>query len=38
MFPRGTEVAPLEGAEVHGIDSDDNTAHGLINMITEKGQ
>jgi hypothetical protein len=38
MFPRSAEVATFEGAEVHGIDSDDNTAHGLINMITGKGQ
>lgn len=36
MFPRSAEVATFEGAEVHGIDSDDNTAHGLIDMITEK--
>jgi|UPI0002F74467 hypothetical protein len=36
MFPRSTEVATFEGAEVHGIDSGDNTAHALINMITEK--
>ncbi|MFE1878939.1 FAD-dependent oxidoreductase [Streptomyces diastatochromogenes] len=38
MFPRSTEVATFEGVEVHRIDSDDNTAHGLINMFTEKGQ
>ncbi|OXY94660.1 FAD-dependent oxidoreductase [Streptomyces diastatochromogenes] len=38
MFPRSAEVATFEGVEVHRIDSDDNTAHGLINMFTEKGQ
>ncbi|MFD5793761.1 FAD-dependent oxidoreductase [Streptomyces diastatochromogenes] len=38
MFPRSTEVATFEGVEVHRIDSDDNTAHGLVNMFTEKGQ
>jgi 2-polyprenyl-6-methoxyphenol hydroxylase-like FAD-dependent oxidoreductase len=38
MFPRSAEVATAEGVEVPPIDSDDNTAHGLINMFTEKGQ
>ncbi|GHC38674.1 FAD-dependent oxidoreductase [Streptomyces cinnamoneus] len=38
MFPRSTEVAAFEGAELHGIDSDHNTAHSLINRITAKGQ
>ncbi|GHE47611.1 FAD-dependent oxidoreductase [Streptomyces capitiformicae] len=38
MFPRSAEVATFEGAEIHGIDSEDNTAHALINMFTEKGQ
>ncbi|MFF4836699.1 FAD-dependent oxidoreductase [Streptomyces sp. NPDC001315] len=38
MFPRSAEVATFEGVEVHRIDSDDNTAHGLINMFTEKGR
>ncbi|MEU0809086.1 NAD(P)/FAD-dependent oxidoreductase [Streptomyces sp. NPDC005970] len=36
MFPRSTEVATFEGAEVHRIDSDDNTVHGLINMMAGK--
>lgn len=36
MFPRSKEVATFEGAEVHRIDSDDNTAHGLINMMAGK--
>ncbi|MDW6060514.1 NAD(P)/FAD-dependent oxidoreductase [Streptomyces sp. FXJ1.4098] len=38
MFPRSAEVATFEGAEVQGIDADNNTAHDLINMITGKGQ
>ncbi|MGY0059184.1 FAD-dependent oxidoreductase [Streptomyces sp. LZ34] len=38
MFPRSAEVATFEGAEMQGIDSDNNTAHGLLNMIAEKGQ
>ncbi len=38
MFPRSAEVATFEGGEVPGIDSEYNTAQGLINMITEKGQ
>lgn len=35
MFPRSAEVATFEGAEIHGIDSDDNTAHGLTTVLTE---
>ncbi|WP_344621875.1 NAD(P)/FAD-dependent oxidoreductase [Kitasatospora arboriphila] len=38
MFPRSAEIATFEGVEVHRIDSDDNTAHGLITMFTEKRQ
>lgn len=38
MFHRSTQVAAFEGAEVHRIDSGDNTAQGLINMFTEKGE
>ncbi|WP_331721110.1 NAD(P)/FAD-dependent oxidoreductase [Streptomyces sp. NBC_00454] len=38
MFPRSAEVATFEGGEVPAIDSEHNTAQGLINMITEKGQ
>ncbi|MEV5238425.1 NAD(P)/FAD-dependent oxidoreductase [Streptomyces cinnamoneus] len=38
MFHRSTEVATFEGVEVHGIDSEENTAHGLIKVSTEKGQ
>ncbi|MFF4427513.1 FAD-dependent oxidoreductase [Streptomyces sp. NPDC001549] len=38
MFPRSAEVATFEGGEVPGIDSENNTAQGLINMISEKGQ
>lgn len=35
MFPRSAEVATFEGVEVHRIDSEDNTAHGLVTMFTE---
>ncbi|MFE6841153.1 FAD-dependent oxidoreductase [Streptomyces sp. NPDC057686] len=38
MFPRSAEVATFEGGQVLGIDSEYNTAQGLINMITEKDQ
>ncbi|MBT2545754.1 FAD-dependent monooxygenase [Streptomyces sp. ISL-44] len=38
MFPRSAEAATFEGAEVHGIDSDDNTAHGLATAFTEDRQ
>ncbi|ADI09540.1 oxidoreductase [Streptomyces bingchenggensis BCW-1] len=38
MFPRSAEVATFEGAEMQGIDSDNNTAHGLLNMMAEKGR
>ncbi|MCX5071240.1 FAD-dependent monooxygenase [Streptomyces sp. NBC_00513] len=38
MFPRSAEVTTFEGGEVPGIDSERNTAQGLINMITEKNQ
>ncbi|MBO0657490.1 FAD-dependent monooxygenase [Streptomyces triculaminicus] len=37
MFPRSAEFATFEGAEVHGIDSDDDTARALFNTITGKG-
>ncbi|WP_327739792.1 FAD-dependent monooxygenase [Streptomyces nojiriensis] len=37
MFPRSAEAATFEGGEVPGIDSEHNTAQGLIDMITEKG-
>ncbi|MFG2985609.1 FAD-dependent oxidoreductase [Streptomyces sp. NPDC048258] len=38
MFLRSTEDATFEGAELSEIFSGDNTAHGLIDMITEKGR
>ncbi|MFF4506541.1 FAD-dependent oxidoreductase [Streptomyces sp. NPDC001401] len=38
MFPRSAEAATFEGVEVQGIDSDGNTARGLIGMFVEKGQ
>ncbi|MFE5809106.1 FAD-dependent oxidoreductase [Streptomyces sp. NPDC056491] len=38
MFPRSSEPATFEGGEVPGIDSEHNTAQGLINMIAENGR
>lgn len=38
MFHRSTQIATREGAEVHRIDSGDNTAQGLTNVFTEKGE
>ncbi|MFH8694313.1 FAD-dependent oxidoreductase [Streptomyces chartreusis] len=38
MFPRSAEIAASEDAEIHRVDSEANTAHGLINMFFEKGQ
>ena len=38
MFPRSAEVATSEGAEIHRIDSADNTAHALISMFTQQGR
>ncbi|MEV7393650.1 NAD(P)/FAD-dependent oxidoreductase [Streptomyces sp. NPDC091215] len=38
MFPRSAEVATYEGAEVHRIDSADNTAQGLVDLFAEKGE
>ncbi|MET9762691.1 NAD(P)/FAD-dependent oxidoreductase [Streptomyces sp. NPDC006372] len=35
MFPRSNEVATFEDAEMHGIDSDDNTAHHLADLFTQ---
>ncbi|WP_416979513.1 FAD-dependent oxidoreductase [Streptomyces sp. T028] len=35
MFLRPTEDVMFEGAEVKGIDSDDNTAQGLVDMIAK---
>ncbi|WLW58213.1 FAD-dependent oxidoreductase [Streptomyces sp. YU58] len=37
MFPRSAEVATFEGAEMQGMDSEDNMAQALIKMITEQG-
>ncbi|WP_030255612.1 FAD-dependent oxidoreductase [Streptomyces violens] len=34
MFPRSNEAAIFEGAEAHGTDSDNNTAHDLIAAFT----
>ncbi|MFJ1618358.1 FAD-dependent oxidoreductase [Streptomyces sp. NPDC098085] len=38
MFPRSAEAATFEGAEAHGTDSDDNTAHDLITAFTRHEQ
>lgn len=38
MFARSAEPATVEGAEVHGIDSENNTAQAMLKMITEQGQ
>ncbi|MFG2553230.1 FAD-dependent oxidoreductase [Streptomyces sp. NPDC048581] len=35
MFPRSAEAVTYEGVEVEGIDSENNTAQGLIEMFTE---
>ncbi|WP_030759188.1 MULTISPECIES: FAD-dependent oxidoreductase [unclassified Streptomyces] len=35
MFRRSSEVVTFEGAEVPGIDTDENTVHALIEMITK---
>ncbi|MFF2926037.1 FAD-dependent oxidoreductase [Streptomyces celluloflavus] len=37
MFPRSTAAVIFEGAEVPGIDSDDNTGHRLIDMLNGQG-
>ncbi|GAA3822075.1 NAD(P)/FAD-dependent oxidoreductase [Streptomyces coacervatus] len=38
MFPRSAEAATFDGAEVLGIDSDDNTAQRLINMFADNSR
>ncbi|MEU1409086.1 NAD(P)/FAD-dependent oxidoreductase [Streptomyces sp. NPDC005728] len=38
MFPRSAEAATFGGAEVHKLDSDDNTAHGMISKFKEYEQ
>ncbi|MGW5939820.1 FAD-dependent oxidoreductase [Streptomyces celluloflavus] len=37
MFPRSTAAVIFDGAEVPGIDSDDNTGHRLIDMLNGQG-
>ncbi|MFH8589752.1 FAD-dependent oxidoreductase [Streptomyces celluloflavus] len=37
MFPRSTAPVIFDGAEVPGIDSDDNTGHRLIDMLNGQG-
>ncbi|MFJ6054754.1 FAD-dependent oxidoreductase [Streptomyces sp. NPDC092307] len=36
MFRRSSEVVMFDGAEVRGMDSDGNTVHAMIDMITKK--
>lgn len=38
MFPRSAEIAASEDAEIHRVDSEANTAQGLIDMFFAKGQ
>ncbi|GGS20336.1 oxidoreductase [Streptomyces aureoverticillatus] len=38
MFPRSAEAATFEGAEAHGPDSDNSTAHDLIVAFTQQQQ
>ncbi|MET8024056.1 FAD-dependent oxidoreductase [Streptomyces avermitilis] len=38
MFARSAEPVTFEGAEVHGIDSENNTAQAMLKMITEQGR
>ncbi|WP_405651607.1 FAD-dependent oxidoreductase [Streptomyces sp. NBC_00019] len=38
MFPRSAEVAMFEGAEIHRIDSENNTAQALIAAFTQGKQ
>ncbi|MFD7108016.1 FAD-dependent oxidoreductase [Streptomyces celluloflavus] len=37
MFPRSTAAVIFDGAEVPGIDSDDNTGHRLIDILNGQG-
>ncbi|HET6858614.1 MAG TPA: NAD(P)/FAD-dependent oxidoreductase [Streptomyces sp.] len=36
MFARSAEAVTFEGAEVHGIDSESNTAQAMLKMVTEQ--
>ncbi|MFF4954963.1 FAD-dependent oxidoreductase [Streptomyces chattanoogensis] len=38
MFARTAEAVTFEGTEVHGIDSEDNTAQAMLKMLTEQGR
>ncbi|MCP9211157.1 FAD-dependent oxidoreductase [Streptomyces sp. NEAU-Y11] len=38
MFARGSEAVTFEGTEVHGIDSENNTAQAMLKMINEQGR
>lgn len=37
LFARSTEAVTFDGTEVHGIDSENNTAQAMLKMITEQG-
>ncbi|MEU9989169.1 NAD(P)/FAD-dependent oxidoreductase [Streptomyces sp. NPDC048045] len=37
LFARSTEAVAFDGTEVHGIDSENNTAQAMLKMITEQG-
>ncbi|MFD3585774.1 FAD-dependent oxidoreductase [Streptomyces sp. NPDC058683] len=37
LFARGAEAVTFDGTEVHGIDSENNTAQAMLKMITEQG-
>ncbi len=36
MFTRSAAAVTFEDTEVHGIDSESNTAHAMLKMITEQ--
>ncbi|MFB6437105.1 FAD-dependent oxidoreductase [Streptomyces sp. NPDC056411] len=38
LFPRSAEAVTFEGVEAHGVDSDNDTAHGLISAFTRHEQ
>ncbi|MEU6251379.1 NAD(P)/FAD-dependent oxidoreductase [Streptomyces sp. NPDC047043] len=38
MFTRAAEIATFEGAEIHRIDSENNTAHALVAAFTQAEQ
>ncbi|MFC8126312.1 FAD-dependent oxidoreductase [Streptomyces sp. NPDC057302] len=38
MFARGGEPVTFEGVELHGMDSEDNTAQAMLKMLSELGR